>query len=170
MPRKPLKRRGIVPKAIGDVVGYWRGAGKDTSPVLLAGGRPERRRDVAEGVAGALGIPLYTVDLSFVVNKYMGETEKGLAEVFDLAEAGGALLLFDEADALFGERSAVRSSHARHAKAVGAYLKRRLARYKGPVLLGSTEHENVMDLFPRRRLHTVVVAGRRPVSRPRRSA
>lgn len=170
MVSRPTKTRGIVPKAIGDVVGYWRSAGKGAGPVLLAGGRPERRREVAEGVASELGVPFYAVDLSFVVSQYIGETEKSLADVFDLAEAGGALLLFDEAEALFGKDAAVKGDRGRAARALAAELKKRLARYKGRVLLGSAAPGSVGGSLSGKPLHAVAVAGRRPATGPGRRA
>ena len=161
MPLKP-PRHGIIAKAAGAVIDHWQraGKGKRPSPVLLAGGQNERRRQVAGAVAERLGVALYTVDLSFVVSKYIGETEKNLREVFDMAEATSAVLLFDEADALFGKGSG--------AKALRDDLKKRLARHNGPVLLGSGQPERFDSRFLSAPIPTVVVVGRRPVTGARR--
>jgi hypothetical protein len=159
MTRKPAKR-GIVAKAVNTVVGHWRAAGKASNPVLLAGDGSQRRRQVAAGIAEELGVALYTVDLARVVGKHAGETEKDLADAFGLAGPSGAVLLFDEADALFGKRSRVKNSHDRYADSVVGYLRKRLARHSGPVLLGSGRPERVSTFLPE--LLTVVVVGRRP--------
>src|SRR4029079_18179712 len=80
----------------------------------------------AEVLAGALRLDLYRIDLAITVSKYIGETEKNLRRVFDAAEEGGAILLFDEADALFGKRSEVKDSHDRHANIEVSYLLQRM--------------------------------------------
>jgi len=83
--------------------------------VLLEGPRGTGRTMAAEMLARKLGLELHRVDLSDVVSKYIGETEKNLRKLFDEAEKGGWILFFDEADALFGKRSAVKDSHDRYA-------------------------------------------------------
>ena len=104
----------------------------------------------AEVVAADLGYDLYRVDLSAVVSKYIGETEKNLEAIFRAAELGEAVLLFDEADALFGKRSEVRDSHDRYANMEVAYLLQRLERYRGVVILTSNLNGNLDDAFVRR--------------------
>ena len=89
----------------------------------------------AEVLARELRLDLYRIDLSSVVSKYIGETEKNLKQVFDAAEEGGALLLFDEADALFGKRSEVRDSHDRYANIEVGYLLQRMEAYQGLAIL-----------------------------------
>lgn len=84
--------------------------------VLFAGASGTGKTMAAEVLANALRLDLYRIDLSAVVSKYIGETEKNLAQIFDAAETGGVVLLFDEADALFGKRTEVKDSHDRHAK------------------------------------------------------
>ena len=82
-------------------------------------------------IANDLGLDLYRIDLSRVVSKYIGETDKNMKQVFDAAEEGGVLLLFDEADALFGKRSEVRDSHDRYANIEVGYLLQRMETFRG---------------------------------------
>ncbi len=109
----------------------------------------------AEVIANELGLALYRIDLSAVVNKYIGETEKNLRRLFDAAEEAGALLLFDEADALFGKRSEVRDSHDRYANIEVSYLLQRMEAYSGLAIL-TTNHKAALDPAFQRRLRFVV--------------
>ena len=109
----------------------------------------------AEVLAGELGLALYRIDLSAVVNKYIGETEKNLRRVFDATEDGGAILFFDEADALFGKRSEVRDSHDRYANIEINYLLQRMEAYTGLAIL-ATNMKNALDTAFMRRLRFVV--------------
>jgi len=109
----------------------------------------------AEVLAGTLGLPLYRIDLSAVVSKYIGETEKNLARLFDAAEDAGAILLFDEADALFGKRSDVKDSHDRYANIEVSYLLQRMEAYSGLAIL-TTNHKATLDAAFLRRLRFVV--------------
>ncbi len=104
----------------------------------------------AEVLAGRLALDLYRIDLSAVVSKYIGETEKNLKRVFDAAEAGGAVLLFDEADALFGKRTEVRDSHDRHANIEVSYLLQRMESYGGLAILTTNFRKAIDDAFLRR--------------------
>jgi len=104
----------------------------------------------AEFVAAQLGLDLYRIDLSNVVSKYIGETEKNLRKVFDAAEAGGAVLLFDEADALFGKRTDVKDSKDRHANIEVAYLLQRMETYGGLAVLTTNFRKALDDAFLRR--------------------
>lgn len=104
----------------------------------------------AEVLAHALELDLYHVDLSSVVSKYIGETEKNLRRVFDAAEAGGAVLLFDEADALFGRRSEVKDSHDRYANLEVSYLLQRMEAYRGLAILTTNLESALDDAFERR--------------------
>ena len=104
----------------------------------------------AEVLAGDLRLDLYRIDLSQVVSKYIGETEKNLRRVFDAAEAGGAVLLFDEADALFGKRSEVRDSHDRYANIEVSYLLQRMEAYRGLAILTTNAKEALDPAFLRR--------------------
>ena len=98
----------------------------------------------AEVLARELRLDLYRIDLSSVVSKYIGETEKNLRRVFDAAEAGGAILLFDEADALFGKRSEVKDSHDRYANIEVSYLLQRMEAYRGLAIL-TTNMKGALD-------------------------
>lgn len=109
----------------------------------------------AEVLANELELPLYRVDLSAVVSKYIGETEKNLRRVFDAAEAAGAILLFDEADALFGKRSEVKDSHDRYANIEVSYLLQRMESYAGLAIL-TTNFKSALDPAFLRRIRFVV--------------
>ena len=104
----------------------------------------------AEVVAGQLGLDLYKVDLSSVVSKYIGETEKNLERIFGAAAAGDLVLFFDEADALFGKRSEVSDAHDRYANIEVAYLLQRLESYHGLVVMATNLQRNIDDAFLRR--------------------
>ncbi|HTN87859.1 MAG TPA: ATP-binding protein, partial [Sorangium sp.] len=104
----------------------------------------------AEVMAGALGTDLLVVDISRVVSKWIGETEKNLAAVFDVAERARAVLFFDEADALFGKRTEVSDAHDRYANLETAYLLARLERFEGLVILASNFRQNIDAAFLRR--------------------
>ena len=106
-------------------------------------------------LAADLGLDLHRVDLSQVVSKYIGETEKNLRRIFDAAEAGGAVLLFDEADALFGKRSEVKDSHDRYANIEVSYLLQRMETYRGLAIL-TTNLKSALDSAFLRRLRFVV--------------
>jgi hypothetical protein len=109
----------------------------------------------AEVLAHTLGLALYRIDLSAVISKYIGETEKNLRKVFDAAEDLGAILLFDEADALFGKRSEVKDSHDRYANIEVSYLLQRMEAYRGLAIL-TTNHKAALDTAFTRRLRFVV--------------
>ena len=109
----------------------------------------------AEVLANYLGLSLYRIDLSAVVSKYIGETEKNLRKLFDAAEDIGAILLFDEADALFGKRSDVKDSHDRYANIEVSYLLQRMEAYRGLAIL-TTNHKAALDNAFQRRLRFVV--------------
>jgi hypothetical protein len=104
----------------------------------------------AEVIAGDLGLDLYKVDLSSVVSKYIGETEKNLERIFSAAASGDLVLFFDEADALFGKRSEVSDAHDRYANIEVAYLLQRLEAYPGIVILATNLQRNIDDAFLRR--------------------
>jgi hypothetical protein len=109
----------------------------------------------AEVIASDLGIGLYRIDLSMVVSKYIGETEKNLHELFDAAEDGGAILFFDEADALFGKRTEVKDSHDRYANIEINYLLQRMEAYRGLAIL-ATNMKSALDNALIRRLRFIV--------------
>jgi SpoVK/Ycf46/Vps4 family AAA+-type ATPase len=104
----------------------------------------------AEVMANELRLDLYKVDLSGVVSKYIGETEKNLARIFDCAERANAILFFDEADALFGKRTEVSDAHDRYANIETSYLLQKMEEYEGMVVLASNLRQNMDDAFVRR--------------------
>ena len=118
--------------------------------VLFAGESGTGKTMAAEILANQLQLNLYRIDLSAVVSKYIGETEKNLRKLFDAAEDGGALLFFDEADALFGKRSEVRDSHDRYANIEVNYLLQRLEGYQGLAILATNIKSGLDDAFTRR--------------------
>ncbi len=122
---------------------------------LFAGASGTGKTMAAEVLANELQLDLFRIDLSAVVSKYIGETEKNLRRVFDAAEAGGAILLFDEADALFGKRSEVKDSHDRYANIEVGYLLQRIESYRGLAVL-TTNFKQALDTAFLRRLRFVV--------------
>jgi SpoVK/Ycf46/Vps4 family AAA+-type ATPase len=118
--------------------------------VLFAGDSGTGKTMAAEVIARDLGLILYRIDLSGVVSKYIGETEKNLRKVFDAAEDGGAVLFFDEADALFGARSEVKDSHDRYANIEINYLLQRIESYRGLAILASNMKKSLDQAFLRR--------------------
>ena len=132
--------------------GFARKVGRGLGLAALFSGPPGTGKTMAAGlIARELGVDLFQVDLSKVVSKYIGETEKNLARVFDAAESGHAILLFDEAESLFSKRSAVTSSNDRYANLEVNYLLQRIEQFRGISLL-TTNHENAIDDAFRRRL------------------
>jgi hypothetical protein len=122
---------------------------------LFAGPSGTGKTLAAEVLAAELELDLYRIDLSQVVSKYIGETEKNLRRVFDAAENSGAVLLFDEADALFGKRSEVKDSHDRYANIEVSYLLQRMEVYRGLAIL-TTNLKSSLDPAFLRRLRFVV--------------
>jgi SpoVK/Ycf46/Vps4 family AAA+-type ATPase len=117
---------------------------------LFAGPSGVGKTMAAEVIAGDLDLDLYRIDLSSVVSKYIGETEKNLRLVFDAAEATGAVLFFDEADALFGKRSEVNSAHDRYANIEVSYLLQRMESYSGLAILATNMKGHLDTAFLRR--------------------
>lgn len=122
---------------------------------LFAGESGTGKTMAAEVIANALRMHLYRIDLSSVVSKYIGETEKNLRRLFDAAEQGGAILFFDEADALFGKRSEVKDSHDRYANIEINYLLQRMEAFSGLAIL-ATNMKSALDTAFMRRLRFVV--------------
>lgn len=122
---------------------------------LFAGESGTGKTMAAEVLANELHLDVYRIDLSAVVSKYIGETERNLRRVFDAAETCGAMLLFDEADALFGKRSEVRDSHDRYANIEVSYLLQRMEAYRGLAIL-TTNMKAALDTAFSRRLSFVV--------------
>ena len=148
--------RHLVDQARGraTVLRHW-GLGQNITrgsgiTALFAGQSGTGKSLAAEVIAGELGLALYRVDLSGVVSKYIGETERNLRQVFDAADEGGCLLLFDEADALFGRRSEVSDSHDRYANIEVSYLLQRMEDYRGVAILTTNQRHAVDQAFLRR--------------------
>jgi SpoVK/Ycf46/Vps4 family AAA+-type ATPase len=122
---------------------------------LFAGESGTGKTLAAEVIASELQLNLYRIDLSQVVSKYIGETEKNLRKLFDAAEDGGTILFFDEADALFGKRSEVKDSHDRYANIEINYLLQRMEAYRGLAIL-ATNVKSALDPAFMRRLRFIV--------------
>jgi SpoVK/Ycf46/Vps4 family AAA+-type ATPase len=139
-----------------DTWGFGRklSGGKGVS-VLFAGPSGTGKTMAAEVIAGELRLGLYRIDLSGVVSKYIGETEKNLDRIFRAAEATSAILFFDEADALFGKRSEVRDSHDRYANIEISYLLQKMEAYEGVTILATNLRGNLDEAFTRRLAFTI---------------
>ncbi|GAA0228504.1 ATP-binding protein [Cryptosporangium japonicum] len=136
------------------VLGGWRmrtGGGRGQGVVALFAGESGTGKTLAaEVVAGELGLDLHVVDLASLVDKYVGETEKNLERVFTAADQADAVLLFDEADAVFGKRGGVRDARDRYANLESAYLLQRLESFGGIAVLTTNLRANVDEAFTRR--------------------
>lgn len=139
------QRSHVLQQGFARKVGYGTGIS-----ALFYGDSGTGKTMAAEVLAHTLGVDLITIDLSTVVNKYIGETEKNLARIFDLAERDSGVLLFDEADALFGKRSETKDANDRHANIQVSYLLQRLEKYPGLVILSSNHRTHLDDAFSRR--------------------
>jgi hypothetical protein len=136
--------------------GFSRNSARDLGiSTLFSGPSGTGKTMAAEVLANELHLDLYRIDLSQVVSKYIGETEKNLARVFEAAEGGGAILLFDEADALFGKRSEVKDSHDRYANIEISYLLQRMESYRGLAIL-TTNMKSALDSAFLRRIRFVI--------------
>ncbi|HEX2927588.1 MAG TPA: ATP-binding protein, partial [Ruminiclostridium sp.] len=136
------------------VFGDW-GFGKRLSygkglSILFSGPPGTGKTMAAQVVAKELQLELYKVDISKLVSKYIGDTEKNLEEIFDEAQLSNAILFFDEADAIFGRRTEVKDSHDRHANVETAYLLQRMEEYEGITILATNYLKNIDEAFLRR--------------------
>jgi SpoVK/Ycf46/Vps4 family AAA+-type ATPase len=141
------------------VLGEW-GFGRKLSlgkgvNALFAGPSGTGKTMAADIIANELGLDLYKIDLSSVVSKWIGETEKNLDRIFTAAENANAILFFDEADALFGKRSEVRDSHDRYANVEISYLLQKMEEYEGIAILATNLRQNLDESFVRRLAFTV---------------
>jgi len=123
--------------------------------VLFSGAAGTGKTMTAGIIARDLGLDLYKIDLSGIVSKFIGETEKNLDRIFRASQSGNAILFFDEADALFGKRSEVKDAHDRYANIEVAYLLQKMEDHDGVVILASNLSKNLDDAFARR-MHYVV--------------
>jgi AAA+ superfamily predicted ATPase len=147
-----VRQRAKVYRAWGFASKGTRGLGISA---LFAGPSGTGKTMAAEVLANELRLDLFRIDLSQVVSKYIGETEKNLRRVFEAAEEGAAILLFDEADALFGKRSEVKDSHDRYANIEVSYLLQRMEAYRGLAIL-TTNRRSALDPAFLRRIRFVV--------------
>jgi len=134
------------------ILGRWK-LGKHIKPgyrTLFYGPAGTGKTLAATLLGQRTGLDVYRVDLSMVISKFIGETEKNLAAIFDRAEKESWILFFDEADALFGKRTSVTSSNDRHANQATAYLLQRIEDFPGVVILASNMRANIDDAFTRR--------------------
>ena len=123
--------------------------------ILFAGSSGTGKTMAAGIIANDLGLDLYKIELSGVVSKYIGETEKNLDRIFTAAENANAILFFDEADALFGKRSEVRDSHDRYANLEISYLLQKMEEYEGLAILATNLRQNLDEAFVRRLAFTI---------------
>ncbi|HEX6007704.1 MAG TPA: ATP-binding protein, partial [Burkholderiales bacterium] len=172
LPRSTLEQLEEIQRWIlhgGALLRDW-GMGGRLRPnfVSLFHGAPGTGKTLAAGLVGRhCGCEVYKLDLSMIVSKYIGETEKNLAKVFDLAEHRRWILFFDEADALFGRRTRVESSHDRYANQEISFLLQRIEEFNGVVILASNLKSNVDDAFLRRFQSVVHFPMPRPAERKR---
>lgn len=129
----------------GDKLPYGKGLS-----MLFAGPPGTGKTMAAEIIAGELGLELYRIDLSRIVSKYIGETEQRLSELFSEAENSGAILFFDEGDALFGKRTEVKDAHDKYANLEAAYLLQRIEAYDGVTVLATNLLQNMDEALLRR--------------------
>jgi SpoVK/Ycf46/Vps4 family AAA+-type ATPase len=152
--RRQLRELVIRARHRDRVLGQWRmrpGGGRGHGVVALFAGESGTGKTMsAEVVAADLGMDLYVVDLSGVVDKYVGETEKNLERVFTEATGVNGVLLFDEADAVFGKRTAVHDARDRYANLESAFLLQRIESFDGIAILTTNLRSNVDDAFTRR--------------------
>ena len=156
LPSKQARQIDEVIRAVGSLTavhyewGTARAWNESGLSALFAGAAGTGKTMAAEVIAAEADMPLYRIDLSQVVNKYIGETEKNLRRLFDAADAVDAILFFDEADALFGKRTEVRDAHDRYANLEVSYLLERMERFKGLAILATNRKKDLDEAFLRR--------------------
>ncbi len=161
LPPRPIQQLRDVCRAVAwqhvvhDEWGLGRRASGRGVAVLLTGASGTGKTMAASIVARELGLEMYRIDLSAVVSKYIGETEKNLDRVFNEAQTSNAVLFFDEADALFGKRSEVKDAHDRYANIEIAYLLQRMESYDGVTILATNLGRNIDEAFARRMFETI---------------
>jgi ATPase family associated with various cellular activities (AAA) len=148
-----VRRRSLIQNEWGFCNKYTRGS---AVTALFSGASGTGKTMAAEVIANDLALDLYHIDLASIMSKYIGETEKHLRRIFDAADESGAVLLFDEADALFGRRSEVNDSHDRYANLQVSYLLQRMESYRGIAIL-TTNMKQALDTAFLRRLRFIIV-------------
>jgi SpoVK/Ycf46/Vps4 family AAA+-type ATPase len=123
--------------------------------ILFIGAPGTGKKTLAALIGQQLSLDVYRIDLSIVVSKYIGETEKNLEKIFDAAEHKNWILFFDEADALFGKRTNVRDAHDKYANQEVAYLLQRIEKYNGIVIIATNMKNNIDEAF-KRRLQSII--------------
>ncbi len=152
----PKILRPVQREELGKITSFW--ATQKTRPArmkrgivcLFTGPSKTGKTKAAETLAARLDLPMYRIDLSAVVSKYIGETEKNLKRLFDAAEVSDVILFFDEADALFGKRTGIRDGHDRFGNISISYLLERIERSRGLVILAANRKDNLDPAFIRR--------------------
>lgn len=142
-----VQRRSVVLEEWG--VGRKLAASRGVT-ILFVGEPGTGKTMAAEVIADELGLDLYKIDLSGIISKYIGETEKNLEQIFNEAQSSNAILFFDEADAIFGKRSEVKDAHDRYANIEVSYLLQRMEAYDGVTILATNLRANLDDAFTRR--------------------
>jgi SpoVK/Ycf46/Vps4 family AAA+-type ATPase len=122
----------------------------DNGRILFIGTPGTGKKTVASLIGEQLGMDVYRIDLSMMISKYIGETEKNLGKVFDMAEHKNWILFFDEADALFGKRTNIRDAHYKYANQELANLLQRMESYNGLVIIATNSKSNIDEAFTRR--------------------
>ncbi len=138
-----------------ELIKRFRTSSRNAFPILFAGSSEDFKTIAADIISVELNLDLYRANLSSLVSKYMGETEKNLDRVFKEAAKSNAIILLDEADALFGKRTEIKDTYDRYANLEVTYLLQRIENYNGIVIL-STKHSNTIDEALIRRMRYVV--------------
>ena len=128
-------------------------------PMIVAGGTDQERAAVTEALASDLHRDVFRLDLAALISQFVGETEKNIDRVFAMAEKAGAVLVFDEADALFGKRSEVKDAHDRYANLEVTYLLSRIESYQGLAILATNTVDDIDPAFRRRFRYVVRLEG-----------
>ena len=155
-PRATWERLGTARGTTAELKKLTRDMRSDSNSILLfAGASDTSKASAAEAIASELNLDLMRVDLAAAVSKYIGETEKNLTRIFDAAAKANAVLLFDEADALFGKRTDIKDSHDRYANIEVSYLLEHIEAYSGIVILATNRKDNIDAPFLRRFHHVI---------------
>jgi SpoVK/Ycf46/Vps4 family AAA+-type ATPase len=143
--------KGGMTKNVAEIVRHFKSSKTPSGTIaLFAGPAGSGKSMAAKALATEIGLDIYRIDLGAVVNKYIGETEKNLARVLETAETKDVILLFDEADALFGQRTEVRDAHDRYANIDANYLLQRIEQYSGLVILATNNKKQLDPVLLRR--------------------